>query len=101
MSAESILDKKRGNVFYDVKISYLRNDLSGPLFVGQVETQIIKGKKLFDHPVSMDICKMCARLCQDRIKEKVQNNYFMNLFFSEYHGRYFSFEIQSVHAERR
>ena len=55
------LDKKRGNVFYDVKISYLRNDLNGTLFEGQVDTQIIKGKKLFDHPVSMDICKICAR----------------------------------------
>ena len=43
------LDKKRGNVFYDVKISYLRNDLSGMPFKGQVDTQIIKGKKLFEH----------------------------------------------------
>ena len=65
------------------------------------DTQIIKGKKLFDHPVSMDICKICARLCQDRIKEKVRNHYFTELFFSEYHGRYFSFEIQNVRAERR
>ncbi len=95
------LDKKRGNVFYDVKISYLRNDLSGTLFEGQVDTRIIKGKKLFDHPVSMDICKICARLCQDRIKEKVRNHYFTELFFSEYHGRYFSFEIQNVRAECR
>ena len=29
------LDKKKGNVFYDVKISYLRNDLNGTLFEGQ------------------------------------------------------------------
>lgn len=41
------LDKKRGNVFYDVKISYLRSDLNGTLFEGQVDTQMIKGKKLF------------------------------------------------------
>ncbi len=95
------LDKKRGNVFYDIKISYLRSDLSGTLFEGQVDTQIIKGKKLFDHPVSMDICEICARLCQDRIKERVRNHYFTELFFSEYHGRYFSFEIQNVRAERR
>ncbi|EOS49441.1 hypothetical protein C809_01676 [Lachnospiraceae bacterium MD335] len=95
------LDKKRGNVFYDVKISYLRNDLNGTLFEGQVDTRIIKGKKLFDHPVSMDICKICARLCQDRIKERVRNHYFTELFFSEYHGRSFSFEIQNVRAERR
>lgn len=95
------LDKKRGNVFYDVKISYLRNDLNGTLFEGQVDTQIIKGKKLFDHPVSMDICKICARLCQDRIKDKMRTHYFTQLFFSEYHGRYFSFEIQNVRAEQR
>ncbi len=95
------LDKKRGNVFYDVKISYLRNDLNGTLFEGQVDTQIIKGKKLFNHPVSMDICKTCARLCQDRIKNKVRTHYFTQLFFSEYHGRYFSFEIQNVRAEQR
>ena len=82
------LDKKRGNVFYDVKISYLRNDLNGTLFEGQVDTRIIKGKKLFDHPVSMDIGKICARLCQDRIREKVRRHNFTQLFFSEYHGRH-------------
>ena len=82
------LDKKKGNVFYDVKISYLRNDLNGTLFEGQVDTRIIKGKKLFDHPVSMDIGKICARLCQDRIREKVRRHNFTQLFFSEYHGRH-------------
>ena len=95
------LDRKKGNVFYDLKISYFRNDLDGTLFEGQVDTQIIKGEKLFDHPVSMDICKISARLCLDRIKDKVRNRYFTELFFSEYHGRYFSFEIQNVRAERR
>ena len=95
------LDKKRGNVFYDVKITYLRCDLNGTLFEGQMDTQIIKGKKLFDHPVSMDIAKICARLCQDRIRDKMRNHYFTELFFSEYHGRHFSFEILNVRAEQR
>lgn len=95
------LNKKRGNVFYDVKISYLRCDLNGTLFEGQIDTQIIKGKKLFDHPVSMDICKICARLCQDRIRDKMRNHYFTELFLSEYHGRDFSFEILNVRAEQR
>lgn len=95
------LDKKRGNVFYDVKIEYLRTDLDGTLFEGQIDTQIIKGKKLFDHPVSMDICKLCAKLCQDRIKEKISLQYHTQLFFSEYHGKKFSFEIQNVRAEKR
>ena len=67
------LDRKRGNVFYDVKISYLRCDLNDTLFEGQIDTQIIKGKKLFNYPVSMDICKICARLCKDKIEEKMRN----------------------------
>ena len=95
------LDQKRGNVFYDVKTSFLRSDLDGTLFEGQIDTSIIKGKKLFDHPVSMDICKICARLSQDRIKDKVRGHYFTELFFSEYYGRHFSFEIQNVRAEQR
>lgn len=49
----------------------------------------------------MDIAKICARLCQDKIKEKMRNHYFTELFFSEYHGRYFSFEILNVRAEQR
>ena len=95
------LDQKRGNVFYDVKTSFLRGDLDGTLFEGQIDTSIIKGKKLFDHPVSMDICKICARLSQDRIKEKMRGHYFTELFLFEYYGRYFSFEIQNVRAEQR
>ena len=95
------LDKKRGNVFYDVKICYLRSDLDGTLFEGQTDSRIIKGKRLFEHPVSMDIAKACARLCQDRIRDKMRSHYSKELFFSEYHGKYFSFEVLNVRAERR
>ena len=31
----------------------------------------------------------------------MRTHYFTQLFFSEYHGRYFSFEIQNVRAEQR
>jgi len=95
------LDKKKGNVLYDVKIKYLRHDLEGTLFEGQVDTRVIKGQKLFSHPVGMDICRICAEQCMDRIKEKVKSQYSRELFFAEYHGREFSFEIQNVRAERR
>ena len=57
--------------------------------------------KVGGYLIPVQNCKICARLCQDRIKEKVRNHYFTELFFSEYHGRYFSFEIQNVRAERR
>ena len=57
--------------------------------------------KVGGYLIPVQNCKICARLFQDRIKEKVRNHYFTKLFFSEYHGRYFSFEIQKVRAERR
>lgn len=95
------MDKRKGNVFFDVKLSYLRQDLEGTLWDGQVDTKIIKGRKLFERPVSLDICKMCATLCKDRIKEKVGYHYFRELVLSEYNGRDFSFEIQNVRAEYR
>ena len=80
---------------------YLRSDLDGTLFEGQTDSRIIKGKRLFEHPVSMDIAKACARLCQDRIRDKMRSHYSKELFFSEYHGKYFSFEVLNVRAERR
>lgn len=95
------LDKKRGNVFYDVKIRQLRTDLDGTLFEGQIDTSIIKGRKLFKHPVSMDIARICAKLCQDRIRNQESGNYSVHLYLSEYHGIYFSFEILNIRAERR
>ena len=95
------LDRKKGNVFYDIKTKYLRQDLDGTLFEGQVDSSVIKGQKLFDHPVSMDISRMCVKLCQDKIREKVRFQYYRELFFAEYHGKEFSVEVQNVRAERR
>ncbi|MCM1215576.1 MAG: hypothetical protein NC331_08300 [Lachnospiraceae bacterium] len=95
------LDRKKGNVFYDVKTRYLRSDLEGTLFEGQVDTSVIKGRKLFGHPVSMDICRVCAELCKDKIHEKEKSRYFRELFFSEYHGKEFSFETGNIRAECR
>ena len=95
------LDKKKGNVFYDVKTRFLRQDLEGTLFEGQVDVSVIKRQKLFDHPVSMDIGRMCVKLCQDKIREKVKFRYFRELFFAKYPGKEFSVEVQNVRAERR
>lgn len=95
------LDRKKGNVFFDVKKTYLRRDLEGTLFEGQVDTSIVKGQRLFDHPVSMDICRVCVTLCQDRIRDKVKSKYFRELFFAEYEGKEFSVQVQNVRAEHR
>ena len=83
------------------KIRRLRCDLEGTLFEGQVDREIIKGQKLFAHPVSLDICRACVKICQDRIRDKERSRYSRELFFSKYHGRDFAFEIQNVRAKRR
>ena len=95
------LDKKKGNVFYDLKIRRQRTDLDGTLFEGQVDTSITRGRKLFPHPVSMDICRACVKLCRDRIERDVGLEYSHQLFNAEYYGKEFSVEVLNVRAERR
>ena len=90
------LDKKKGNVFYDLKIRQQRADLDGTLFEGQVDTRIIRGRKLFSHPVSMDICRACAKLCRDEIEWKVRMEYSRELFHAEYYGKEFSIEVLDI-----
>lgn len=96
------LDPKRGNVFYDIKLTYRRYDLDGTFFEGQIDTEIIKGKRYFERPVSMDICRNCVKLCRDDIiRNVILNNYHRQLFFAEYYGREFSVEIYNIRAEQR
>lgn len=95
------LDKKRGNVYYDIKLTYRRYDLDGTLFEGQVDTQIIKGNRYFDRPVSMDICRNFVKLSRDEVDNKVRMKYHRELFFAEYHGKQFSVEAMNVMAETK
>ncbi len=96
------LDRKKGNVFYDLKISARRGDLDGTLFEGQIDTCIQKGIRVFDHPVSMDICRNYVKLCKDEIHEHVRSKYFTQLFFAErYEGHEFSVEVLNIRAEHR
>lgn len=95
------LDKKRGNVYYDLKLVYRRYDLDGTLFEGQVDTKIIKGNRYFDHPVSMDICRNFVKLSKDEVNDKVRMKYHRELFFAEYHGREFSVEVMNIRAETK
>lgn len=96
------LDKKRGNVFYDLKISYRRTDLDGTLFEGQIDTYMEKGKKVFAAPVSMDICKSYVKLCKDELIKDVRMKYHTQLFFAEYYeGHDFFLEVLNIRAEQR
>lgn len=95
------LDKAKGNVYYDIKKTYRRYDLDGTLFDGQIDTEIEKGIRFFDHPVSMDICRNVVKLCQDEIRWKVNMKFHSELFFAEYYGRYFKIEILNIRAEQK
>lgn len=95
------LTKEKGNVFYDLKTSYLRTDLNGTLFEGQIDTEIKKGIRVFDSPVSMDICQNYVKLCKDELISMVRMRYHSELFFAERHGRYFDVEVLNIRAEQR
>lgn len=95
------LDKAKGNVYYDIKKTYRRYDLDGTLFEGQIDTEIEKGIRYFEKPVSMDICRNVVKLCQDEIRWKVENEWHSELFFAEYYGRHFEIEILNIRAQEK
>jgi len=96
------LCREKGNVYYDLKISFRRKDLDGTLFDGQIDTRIEKGIRVFEHPVSMDICRNYAKLCKDEIKQKVNSKYHDKLFFAErYEGHEFAVEVLNIRAEQK
>jgi len=96
------LDRKKGNVYYDTKITYRRYDLDGTLFEGQKDTVVTRGIRKFKYPVSMDICRNYVKLCREKLIRDVQiNDYHYELFMAEYHGREFGLEIYNIRAEQR
>ena len=65
------VSKKKGNVFYDVKVSHIRRD--GTLFDGQEIVRINKGVRLFDTAKSITICEQAAKHCRRYIEERERN----------------------------
>lgn len=62
------VDKKKGNVFYDVRITWIRKD--GTLFDGETVTEIIKGIRLPGKNVSLTICEQIANRCAKEILDR-------------------------------
>lgn len=67
----TLVSKKRGNVFYDVKVSYIRRD--GTLFDGEKVVKINKGARLFETGKSITICEEIAKRCEAYITRKEIN----------------------------
>ena len=88
------VSRKKGNVFYDVKISYIRHD--GTLFDGQEVVKINKGVRLFEIAKSMTICEAAVRKCRQKIIDKTKRKWHREIFVSGW-----KVEVLNIRAEYR
>ena len=95
------MNKEKGNVFYDLVISYERADDKGTLFEGNKYTEIVKGKQLFDAPVSLTLANIIASKHPEEVLKKEKSRYSSELFYAEYHGRYFDITVQNIRAAKK
>ena len=94
------LDKKKGNVFYDVKKIYPpKEQKTGQisLFNDTGQTVIEKGKKVFKSPISMDIAQAYVKVQSKELEE----NFRLNNSFEWFANPEFSFEIMNIRAEKK
>ena len=89
------LSKKRGNVYYDLKTTRIRQD--GTLFDGEEIVTITRGIRYFERPVSMDICEDFVKLQNGRIYEE----YMLNHHHIWFMDKTFKAEILNVRAESK
>lgn len=89
------LSEKRGNVFYDVKITRIIHD--GSLFDGQPEVAIVKGRKFLEYPVSLSICEEIAKRCAGEITWRENMKSHNTLFFHPDT----KIDVFNIRAERR
>lgn len=85
------LTPKKGNVFYDRKVTRICQD--GSLFHGMETVTIIKGCKLLKHSVSLDICQQLFK-CMKKAISKSQGTVFVGEEGTK-------LEIQNIRIERR
>lgn len=94
------LDKSKGNVYYDIKMIYpAREQKSGQssLFKQEDTVKIIKGKKVFEKPISLDIAKAYVKVESKELEDKFRWNNSNEFFYNP--G--FRFEIFNIRAEKK
>ena len=90
------LNKKKGNVYYDVKQWWTVND--GPMLPERKVVSIIKGNRYFKKRVSLDICEAFIRLESKEIYRK----YYWNCVSHERMiDKSFHAEILNIRTESR
>lgn len=92
------ISTKKGNVFYDIKTSQLYKGEG--LIPDEMIVSVIKGVRFFDTNKSLTICEWIAER-PDIIKEKAEDKYYRELFFSKHHGLHFEVEVLNVYAAAR
>lgn len=88
------VSKKKGNVFYDVKISYIRDD--DTLFSGQEVVKIEKGVKLLKSPASITICEQIVKRCKKDVERKEYEKHSMKMALFGW-----KVEVTNIRAEQR
>lgn len=88
------ISKKRGNVFYDLKITKIRHD--DTFFNGQEEISIQKGCRFLDTGTSITICENIAQYGKSHIIYKATNRYSRETLIDGW-----KLEVLNIRAEQR
>lgn len=92
------LSKKRGNVYYDIKTSFIpRQKTQISIFDAERIVSITKGVRVFNSPVCMDICEAFVKVQADDIAYHYEINHSMEKFMNST----WEFEILNVRAESK
>lgn len=93
------LNKKRGNVYYDLKTSGIKKQTEAQrsLFDGERWTYIEKGMRVFKNPCSMDICEAFIKVQSDKILSDYKVNHSAEYLFD----KSFKAEILNIRAESK
>lgn len=94
------LSQKKGNVFYDVKTSVIPKQKK-QISLFDVENEMLvtieKGIRVFDKPVSMDICEAFVKVQADDISYNYRINHSMEKFMNPT----WEFEILNIRVESK
>lgn len=88
------ISKKKGNVFYDVKIEKEVRDET--IFFGQKDVTIKKGCQFFKSSTSITICEEVARLSADNIQHEEHMHYNQQILHLGW-----KVSVQNIRVERR
>lgn len=90
---------KKGNVFYDEYITRLNEGVG--MLPDEYITSANKGIRRFGKAIPIEIAEFIAQKRPDLIIEYARMKHSTDLFFHEYHNRYFRLDIKNIRAERR